>query len=516
MLAQLGRRDRGTKIRILILERQARGVWWESTLRRGRLEESLNIDKTMYALPRQLGGLDRDAFCVVIKTTAEQLGHGNLTSTQIEDIADRAEEIDLDGRPLLIQVATLDWLHRTTGSGGRDATLRRLIGRSVVQLRERIGDDSIATLANNAQVFTTALGGLTVENYARVLSGFTQPATLLPDVFQVMGSVTLDHLVDGVRPDSLGELFVLDQLDVEGVTRLSTISLMTFAARVDQDAYHGFVERAAADHAEHPRLRDLLAAAWSDEAPAVGAELATATIPLLKRSDHPVIAWIFEQLNGISDQLSPDTARRLSATARFRIANLVFGEGDHTRACSDFTEALALCDPAWPERGNILNNRGIVQLELGRLDLAIADFSLVIDTTTTSNEARACALNNRADVFRDSGDLASSIADRTAVLALDNTTYNRRYIAFARRALAFQQIGDHGGAFRDIAAILGTSDIAAEQKMSARLMRAEWLLDAGEVEAGRRDLDAILASRRNFDAVEHKARELRRWRPVRG
>jgi tetratricopeptide (TPR) repeat protein len=321
--------------------------------------------------------------------------------------------------------------------------------------------------------------------------------------------VTLDDLIDGVKPDIVGELFVLDQLDTPGTTRLATTTLLHHAFHSNPDAYQGFVERAATDHTEHPRLLDLLIASVSDESSAASAELAVAIIPLLKRSDHPALTWIFNQLACVHDHVDPDRIGRLLATARFRFANLVMGEGDMDKAFELLTQALAPCNPAWPQYGNILNNRGITLLQLGQPKAAITDFSVVIDAAAASNEARACALNNRADVLFDNGDVGGAISDRSAVLALTNTTYNRRYIALARRAVALRRLEDEAGAYQDIETILATSDIAIEQKMAARLMRAKWLLEAGDITKAQADLDHILTSYRNFDNVEQKARELR-------
>ena len=111
----------------------------------------------------------------------------------------------------------------------------------------------------------------------------------------MLGTLTLDELVDGVRPDIVGELFVLDRLGGEGTVRLAASHLVKTAWLAHPESYRGFVQRAAADHAEHARLLDLLVGSATDQFLIEGAELAVAVIPLLKRSDHPALAWI---LNG--------------------------------------------------------------------------------------------------------------------------------------------------------------------------------------------------------------------------
>ena len=235
-LIQLSQRRLIYKVRIVILERQAAGLWWEIVQRHHRMAESAEVAATMYALPRQLRGLSHDDARELIKSTAAQLGHADLTPTQVEDIADKADGMDPDGGPLFIQIATMDWLDAHGASGGRDEALRRLIARSLNQMELRLGDASLAVLARNVQVFTTALGGLKVEEYAALSQRPEMPNGLLPDVFRPLGSVTLDDLVGGVRPDIVGELFVLDQL-ASGTAQLASMLLLKRACLANPDAY---------------------------------------------------------------------------------------------------------------------------------------------------------------------------------------------------------------------------------------------------------------------------------------
>jgi hypothetical protein len=72
--------------------------------------------------------------------------------------------MDPDDRPLFIQIATMDWLDAHGEKGGRDEALRRLIARSTGQLGARVGDLSSDVLARNVQIFTTALGGLSLAS----------------------------------------------------------------------------------------------------------------------------------------------------------------------------------------------------------------------------------------------------------------------------------------------------------------------------------------------------------------
>lgn len=506
VLFRLSQRALHAPVRVLVLERQAAGTWWDIVQRNHRMEESFAIQASSYGLPRELGGLSRPEIRKLI--SAVGLRHGvDLSSTNIEDISDHAEEIDPACRPLFVLVAALDWMDSKGISADRDAALRRLIARTH-GLTVPPSSSPSARQVRNVWFLATALGGASADSYAHLLHTLAPPAGLLPDVFSDFQPISLEDLLQGVRPDILGELYILDRLAAGGTETLAATALLGLAWQYDQEAYQAFVERAVGDHTEHPRLGDLLGAVDWNTSPTACGHMAVDTIPLLQRSDHPVLTWIFSRLDSLRHSAADEEIDQLTATARFRLANLVLNEGDACRANALYTEALALCDPAWPVRSNILNNRGITWRKIGDHSAANADWTTVINTPSATDEARACALNNRADTFDSDGDVASAVADRTGVLKLAETTYNRRFIALIRRARTLWKQRDYVGAHRDIEAILAMGDIAPEQKMTAQLQRAEWLIDSGAAADAQKDLETVIASTRNFETVEIRAQEL--------
>ncbi|MCX4632868.1 hypothetical protein [Streptomyces sp. NBC_01443] len=403
----------------------------------------------------------------------------------------------------------MDWLDSNGMSANRNEALRRLIARMNGQMMQSLGNlPRPQRAAQNVVTLATALGGLSVDAYARLLRDTPQPVGLLPGMYEDFGLASLDDLLDGLRPDILGELYVLDKLAAIGVERAATVDLLQLAWHADEQAYLAFVERTAGDHREHERLVDLLGVANPNDSPLACARLIASTVPLLQRSDHPALKWIFSRLDDLSLSFKEQDTEELAITARFQFANLVLNEGDTRRANSIFTETLSKCNPRWPVHKSLLNNRGITWLKLGDHESAKADFTVVIDDEMADDEARACSFNNRADIHDDEGDLLAAIADRTAVLNLSATSHNRRYIALGRRAIAQRKLGNTDHAHQDIESILHTIDISTEQKMSARLLRAEWLMVDGATSEARLDLQAVIMSARNFDSVERRAREI--------
>jgi len=507
-LLRLSQRNCGERMRVLVLERAASGPWWDTLQRNNRYEESSRVGAASYARPRELGGLQREEVRALIKEVTGSAG-ASLSSTDVEDIADHAARIDPAGRPLFTVIAALDWLDGNGVSAGRDPALRRLLNRMDAQTAERLAGSALPPgKARNLRTLATTLGGVSAGQYHQLLQHLEPPQGLLPGAFDDYQAHPLDDLIEGVRPDILGELYVLDRLADGGTEHHAAMTLLRLGWQANPDAYHAFVERAVADHREHEHVADLLDAGDWNESPVACAQLAADAVPLLGRSDHPALGRIFGWLTELQDACRQRDIDEILIMARYRFANLVLQEDDASGANTLYTEILADCDPAWPVHAKILNNRGITWHSLQREDAAMADYTAVVEAVTATDEIRACALNNRADIYDRNGDMAAAIADRTAVLNLADTTYDRRYIAHARRATTLRRAGNHAAAYQDIDAILSADDIAMEQKMEARLLRARWLIESGAPAQAVQDLETVAASARNAPGREERAREL--------
>lgn len=502
----LSQRRHGAPVRVLVLERAAGGPWWDTFRRLNRSEESRLIAGAAYALPRELGGLSRSQIRALIRDVTRKAGTSPAAAST-EDIADRAALIDPAGRPLFAVIAALDWLSGYDAGAGRDAVLRRLLARMDAQTAERLAGTLPPGRARNLRTLATTLGGIQAAQYEQILHRLQPPPGLLPGVFDDYQQVPLSELAEGVRPDILGELYVLDRLAAGDAEHHATAALLRLAWQASPEACHAFVQRAAADHREHPQLVSLLDAGDWQDSPAACARMAAGIVPFLRRSDHPALGPVLARLTGLASACQDPEVDEIAATARFEFANLVGADSGPGQANTLYASLLADCDQAWPVHAAILNNRGTTWMYLGQDDAAAADFTAVINAATATDEARACALNNRADIRDKHGDVAAAIADRTAVLSLGQTTYDRRYIAYSRRARTLWQAGDHDAALRDIDAILATPDIAMEQKMAARLQRAPWIMPTAPDTAAT-DLKTIIASVRNFPGVARRAQLL--------
>ena len=492
--------DRSTadwdRVRVLVLERTVLAKWYEAATCQHRYHDSLRIMSARYAEPLELGGLSRDATRLLIAEVVSGPGDPP-NSTLIEDLVDRAFELDPAGRPLFSLVAALEFLDPQLGGGSRDTVLRGLVSRRNAQ---NAADKPLASTV--LELATTALGGIDAQGYLTLKAGEAAPFAL--PALSDLPPADIDRALGGMVPDILGEMWILDELGSAGARASACKAALDVAWTYSPTRYAAFVDRAARDHPFHKQLLALLNVDCEGN-PETWFEMAWSVIPHLRDPRSPRVAHVLDLLHAHP----PDDRReRALAAAGFAIANLWLAGGARETAHELYTKLIETA-PAWSEvRWQSYTNRGVVELGLGDHARAEADFAAVISSPDASDESRACCLNNRADLRVDEDDHLGAIVDRTAVLQLRETSYNRRYIALIRRAKSLWALERLEEANEDIEAILSTPDIAVEQKMAARLMRAEWAAGMGIPAIVEAELKQVMASRRNFPAVTEAAATL--------
>lgn len=483
-------------LRVLVLERTVQARWYEVATCQARYHDSLRIMSARYAEPLVLQGLSRDATRHLIAEAASGLSDAP-GSTLIEDLVDRAFEIDPAGRPLFSMIAALEFVDPQLAGGSRDAVLRGLISRRHAQ---NPADPSFAFVV--LELAATVLGGIDPASYLAVKAGEAAPVTL--PTLSDLPSADIDHVLGGMVPDILGEMWVLDELGSGGAQGSACKAALNLAWKYSPTRYAAFVDRAARDHPFHEQLLGFLDVGCERDQE-TWFEMVCSVIPHLRDPRSPRVSHVLDLLQA----RPPDDRReRALAEAGFAIANLWLANGARETAHQLYTTLIETAPACSDARWQSYTNRGVVELELGNRVQAEADFLAVISSPDASDESRACCLNNRADLRVDEDDHLGAIADRTAVLQLGETSYNRRYIALARRAKSLYALERFEEAKEDIEAILSTSDIAVEQKMAARLMRAEWAAGMGDLATAESELKQVMASRRNFPAVTGAAAAL--------
>ena len=185
-------------VRVLVLERSVDAKWHEAATCQGRHHNSLRIMSARYAEPLELGGLSRDATRLLITEVVSHPGDPP-TSTIIEDLVDRAFELDPAGRPLFSLIAALEYSDPQLAGGSRDTVLRGLVSRRNAQ--NAAGDSLAFTVLELA---VTALGGIDVQGYPTLKAGAVAPFTL--PALSDLPTGDIDRALGGMNPDILGEI----------------------------------------------------------------------------------------------------------------------------------------------------------------------------------------------------------------------------------------------------------------------------------------------------------------------
>jgi hypothetical protein len=495
------------RIRVVVLERTTNSEWLDVALRRDRHHESTKILSHQYALPLKLSGLAGATLSSIIRETAACVGEV-ASLADLEDITQHARRLDPSTTPLMATIATIDWYTGPEGPGFRDDILRTLLTRRTAQRTNSIPDAIERRKAQNLETVATTIGGISTADYFSLVEKQGATGIQVPDP-EALPPALLGSLIDGIRPDLLGELHVLDGFADSPVSREKMRRVVEVGWRTRSADYAAFVFRCASDHPFHANLPDLLHVdISSDRHREIWFRLVSSIPALLRTPANPNVKVIAAMVADAASDHPGLHADMAMAAVLYNLGNLFLLHNIFETAIEMYTQGLASSDEAWEIHSACLTNRAAALLDIDDSASALADLNAVINSTQASDEVRACCLNNRADLRRDNGDLDGSIEDRSAVLQLATTTYNRRFIALVRRATSLWKKDQQALALEDIEAILRTNDITVEQKMSARLTRAEWSVERGDINGAWVDIEAILSSHRNFDDVFGQAQAL--------
>ena len=233
-----------------MLERTVHAKWYEVATCQDRYHASLRILSARYAEPLELRGLSRDATRLLIAEVVSESGDPP-TPTLVEDLVDRAFELDPTGRPLFSLVAALEFLDPRLSGGSRDTVLRDLISRRSAQ---NAADKVLVFMV--LELAATVLGGIDARGYSALKAHEEAPSTL--PTLSDLPTTDIDRALGGMVPDILGEMWVLDELGATGARANAGAAALNIAWGYSPTRYAAFVNRAARDHPFHEQLLGLL------------------------------------------------------------------------------------------------------------------------------------------------------------------------------------------------------------------------------------------------------------------
>jgi len=459
------------QLRILVLERylDERAPWFETLIAKGSSSDRATIESLYHALGAERailgdGQLVSNPMRLADLTTLQPY---RLPPLQAEDflalvrayyqrycpmIGKAPEPLDSDTlRQTLRQLPEGDYrplfaafvgeviaTHGLNAVRHWDTTqlVRWVLDREHQRWKQQQIDEKHANLV----ALLTIAGALSVEELQKLCQ---QHPHLLPDIdrefneahYHELTAYTprrADERLDGMLPDLLGELFILERLNNgyaldSGYQRAKrdtqqVLQIAWSVVRKVEDTEQperslitsytgGFVIRCAADFPDHTALETLLTTSpeqadeWVMEL--YRKALARALSRLTTENSQPLFRRLTESLSA---------AHR--AMVYFNRGVVYDEQGKFDAAIEDYTAVLQMPDAPAEDRAGALFNRGVVYDEQGKLDAAIEDYTAVIQMPDAPAEDRARALVYRGVVYDEQGKFDAAIEDYTAVIQM--------------------------------------------------------------------------------------------------
>jgi hypothetical protein len=251
-------------VRVLLLERQSQGRWWDIFLGAGTTR--LLIQQALFADPMALQPISRDAVWETIVFILNQYGHP--APIDRESAVSSLENLDPERRPLFVALAA-DALAvgRDIRQWNRLELLEYVLQRERKLFWEHAG---VTESDSNLLALATMVGGLplaTLKNLANETQDdfFPKAKNYLPERYAIMCGQPATERLPPLEPDIIGEFFALEHvkpkhaLDLERADRLRDL-----AWRLRSEGTMGFLTRAALDFRDHPSV-EILTQPTSDD-----------------------------------------------------------------------------------------------------------------------------------------------------------------------------------------------------------------------------------------------------------
>jgi len=243
-------------VRVLLLERSARGDWWRHFVGTGSTR--LLVESVGSGEPLELGSLSDDSLWHSITTILEQSGM-NRRPEREETIA-ALVKLDPLRRPLFAALAADSLVAgRDIRSWDQAALLRDVLEREDERFWKPAG---VTEADRNLLCFATVVGGMLLEDLRIPYIG---ESGYFPSVdsrdekrfnaerYQSLTGVEATHALAPLKPDAVGEFFALEQLkprDDADASRTLTMLLMAWMAGPTR--IFDFVSRVFQDFPNHP------------------------------------------------------------------------------------------------------------------------------------------------------------------------------------------------------------------------------------------------------------------------
>jgi tetratricopeptide (TPR) repeat protein len=193
-----------------------------------------------------------------------------------------------------------------------------------------------------------------------------------------------------------------------------------------------------------------------------------------------------------ADPSSAKSASIEQATARL-LRGITYGQqGDIELALSEFTAVIEMANVRLEQKAWALFNRGYAFGLHGYIERAVSDYSAVVELPDALMEQKACALVNRGFTYDQQGHTELALLDYSAVVEMPNAPVNQKAWALLNRGFTYDQQGHTERALSDYSKVVEMSSPSVELKARALINRGVARGQTGDVELALSDYSAVL------------------------
>jgi tetratricopeptide (TPR) repeat protein len=205
----------------------------------------------------------------------------------------------------------------------------------------------------------------------------------------------------------------------------------------------------------------------------------------------------------------PSSARSAStdqATARLRRGMTYNQQGDIELAISDYSAVVEMPDAPMGLRAGAQFNRGVTYAKQGDIEGALSDYSAVVEMPDAPVDLRARALFNRGVTYSKQGDIERALSDFSALSAMTDAPIEKRADALFNRGVTYSQQRDIERALLDYSALIAMTAASEYQRAMALVNRGVTHRQQGDIEHALLDFSAVISM---IDApVDQRAKAL--------
>ena len=194
-----------------------------------------------------------------------------------------------------------------------------------------------------------------------------------------------------------------------------------------------------------------------------------------------------------ADPSSAKSASIEQATARLRRGVKYHQQGDFELALSDYSAVVEMFGAPVDQKAWAVFNRGIVRGQMGDIELALSDYSSVLELPDASIEQKAWALVNRGFRYGQQGNIERALSDYSAVVEMLDAPLDQKVKALVNRGVTYGQQGDVKRELSDYSTVVEMSEATVDQRAWALINRgiANWR--TRHFKESEADFEAVLA-----------------------